>query len=349
MTTPASRIIALAGALAITVTGCSLGTESAEDGGSGTDEVVLVTHDSFALPEELVEQFEADTGYTLTQAPAGDGGELTNKLVLTESDPLGDVAFGMDNTFASRAVAEGAFEPYSPELPEGAEEHLLPGDDEGALTPIDHGNVCVNVDTAWFAEHDLEPPATLEDLTKPAYQGLFVTTGATSSTPGMAFLLATIAEYGDNWPSYWEELLANDTKIVRGWEDAYYTDFTFSGGDRPIVLSYDSSPAFTVADGETSTAALPQTCFAQVEYAGVLAGAENPEGAQAVIDWLLSPQVQAALPTSMYVYPVDASVELPADWADHAPPAEPQLSVDPAEITENRQAWQEQWTEITTR
>ena len=58
------------------------------------------------------------------------------------------------------------------------------------LAPVDNGNVCVNVDTTWFAEHDLEPPATLEDLTDPAYEGLFVTPSALSSSPGLAFLLA---------------------------------------------------------------------------------------------------------------------------------------------------------------
>ena len=349
----------LAGAALLALAGCSLTTGEEDDEASGSDtgtgsaagsgEVVLVTHDSFSLPKKLVRQFEEESGYELVHSPAGDGGTLTNKLVLTQSDPLGDVAFGVDNTYASRALDEGVFAPYSPELPPGAERHMLPGDEEGALTPVDHASVCVNVDEAWFAEHDLEPPATLDDLTDPAYRGLFVTPGATSSTPGMAFLLATIAEYGEDWPSYWEELMANDTKIVRGWEDAYTVDFTFSGGERPIVLSYDSSPAFTVEDGESSTRALLHTCFRQVEYAGVLDGAENPEGGQAVVDWLLSPEVQAALPTSMYVFPVADDVEIPEDWARFAEQPEETLAVDPAEIAERRQEWLQEWTEITSR
>ncbi len=328
----------------------SAGSDGTDGGdGKGSGEVVLVTHDSFALPKKLIRQFEEESGYTLVHSPAGDGGELTNKLVLTQSDPLGDVAFGVDNTYASRALEEDVFAPYSPDLPDGADDHLLPGDDDGALTPVDTASVCVNVDEAWFAEQDLEPPTTLDDLTDPDYQGLFVTPAATSSTPGMAFLLATIGEYGDHWPSYWEDLLANDAKIVKGWEDAYYVDFTFSGGDRPIVLSYDSSPAFTVKDGESSTSALLDTCFEQVEYAGVLEGAANPDGAEAVVDWLLSSEVQAALPTSMYVFPVDDGVELPAEWATFAEQPDSTHEVDPDEITDNREEWLREWTEITTR
>jgi thiamine transport system substrate-binding protein len=210
----------------------------------------------------------------------------------------------------------------------------------------------VNVDLAWFDREGLEPPQTLEDLTDPAYRDLLVVEGATTSSPGFAFLLATIAQFGDDWESYWEDLLANGTKVVKGWEDAYFVDFTAGGGDgdRPIVVSYDSSPAFTTdGEGGTTTGALLDTCFEQVEYAGVLAGAENPDGARAVVDWLLSEDVQAALPDSMYVFPVRDGVQLPADWADFAPrPTEP-LAVDPADIDANRDQWLRDWQEIVTR
>ncbi|MBM0124450.1 thiamine ABC transporter substrate-binding protein [Pimelobacter simplex] len=337
---------------ALLASGCSLiGSES--DTQEGDDKsVTLVTHESFAIPEELVEAFEEDSGYRLTISKLEDAGALTNELVLTKDDPVGDVVFGVDNTFATRAVDEGVFASYAPALPEGAEAYELDGDDDDALTPVDTGNVCVNVDDAWFAAKGIPAPTTLDDLTKPAYEDLFVIPGASTSSPGLAFLLATIARYGDDWASYWTGLVDNGAKVVKGWSDAYFTDFTFSGGDRPIVVSYDSSPAFTLdAAGEaTTTSALLDGCFEQVEYAGVLDGdTTNTAGARAVIDWLLSPEVQAALPESMYVFPVDAGVELPADWASFAERPESTEQVAPAEITEQRKAWLEQWTEIVSR
>lgn len=358
---------ARAQAVALTTTGtmlaasmlasCSLsGGESSEasgtdDGGTPT-EVVLVTHESFALPEELTQQFEADTGLTLKVRASGDAGALTNKLVLTKDSPTGDVAFGVDNTFASRAIDEGVFASYAPTLPEGAEALELEGDDEDALTPVDSGNVCVNVDDTWFADHDLAPPATLDDLKDPAYADLLVVPGATTSSPGMAFLLATIAAYGDGWPDYWADLMDNGAKLTDGWSDAYQVDFTQGGGkgDRPIVVSYDSSPAFTVdGKGGTTTSALLDTCFEQVEYAGVLAGAANPEGAEQVVDWLLSNEVQAALPDSMYVYPAASDAPLPADWAQFAPRPSTPYDVDPASITEHRDDWLTEWSDVTSR
>jgi thiamine transport system substrate-binding protein len=360
MTTARIRLASPLLGLALLATGCSTiggGGGSAdpapgpERATRGSGEVVLLTHESFSLPKKLVRQFERESGYDLVPRATGDAGELTAKLSLTADNPVGDVAFGVDNTFASRPLDEGVFAAYEPELPPGAEQYALP-EGAGRLAPIDVAHVCVNVDTAWFREEGIEPPSTLADLTDPTYRGLFVTPAASTSSPGMAFLLSTIAEHGDDWQRYWEDLVANDVRIVDGWSDAYFTDFTAGGeGDRPIVLSYDSSPAFTIDEktGASTTAALLDTCFRQVEYAGVLEGADNPEGAQAVVDFLLSDQVQAALPTSMYVFPVADDVELPADWAKHAEQPTDPYGVDPAEVAAQRERWLTEWTDVTTR
>ncbi len=363
------RAVATAAIVSVTVTSCSL-TAGGDDeprasdpgatssGGSsgasdGSGKVVLVVHDSFALPDDLVAAFEEDNDIDLDIRQSGDAGELTNKLVLTKGDPIGDVSFGVDNAFASRALDEGVFAPADVTLPAGAEAYELAGDDERALVPVDNGNVCVNVDDTYFAEKGIDPPQTFEDLADPAYKDLFVTESASASSPGLAFLLATIAEYGDDWPAYWERLMDNGTRIASSWTDAYQVDFTQGGGkgDRPIVTSYDSSPAFTVAEGSdtSTTSALLDTCFLQVEYAGVLAGAANPEGAKKVLEWLVSPEVQAALPDSMYVFPVADGTALPEAWATFAPrPSDPQ-AVDPAEVAEKRDDWLREWTDLTTR
>jgi thiamine transport system substrate-binding protein len=345
------------GLLALGLTGCSLvGTgndEPTPTRGAGTGEVVLLTHDSWAMPKRLVRAFESDTGLDLTVRSIGDAGSLTNKLVLTKDDPEGDVAYGVDNTFASRALDEGVFTASHRSLPPGADAFALPGDDGHALAPVDSGAVCVNVDKDWFAAHHQKPPRTLDDLADPAYRDLFVTPAATTSSPGLAFLLATISQYGVNWPDYWARLMANGTKITSGWSDAYYVDFTAGGesGDRPIVVSYDSSPAFTLADGgrATTTKALLGTCFQQVEYAGVLAHAADPDGAEKVVQWLLSPEVQAVLPTKMYVFPVRSGVPLPREWARFAKRPSSTHELDPDEVASSRQAWLTQWQDITSR
>lgn len=335
--------------------GCSLLSTEDEDGrgGGGADTTVtLVTHESFAIPDELVARFEEESGYRLEISRLADAGALTNQLVLTKDDPVGDVVFGVDNTFATRAVDEDVFEAYAPELPAGAADFELPGDEGDALTPVDTGNVCVNVDAAWFREQGVPAPRSLEDLTDPAYEDLFVIPAASTSSPGLSFLAATVARYGEEWPGYWEDLMANGAKVVKGWTEAYFEDFTFSGGDRPIVVSYDSSPAFTLNEAGTrsTTRALLDGCFEQVEYAGILAGEDtNTEGARAVVDWLLSSEVQAALPSSMYVFPVAGGTELPADWARFAKRPERTEQVEPSRIAEERQAWLEDWNEIISR
>ena len=326
------------------------GTSSPAEEGTGTGPVVLATHESFHLPKKLVRAFEEETGYTLEVRGAGDAGTLATKLSLTAENPVADAAFGIDNTFASRPVDAGAFTPHEVELPAGAEEYVL---DEAAdqLAPIDNASVCVNVDLPWFEREGITPPETLQDLTEPMYRGLFVTPGASTSSPGMAVFLATVAEFGDEWPSYWSDLMANDTLVVDGWEDAYYGDFTAGGGKgaRPIVTSYDSSPAFTVTGDESTTAALLETCFRQVEYAGVLEGAENPEGARALVEWMLTDEVQSALPEAMYVFPVTETATVPEDWARFATQQETPYDVPAADIAANREQWLTEWTDVVTR
>lgn len=334
------------------------GTTPPAPSGSGTatgGEVTLVTHDSFALSDGILADFTARTGYTVTVVQPGDAGTLVNQLVLTKDAPLGDVTFGIDNTFASRALDEGVVVAPSPAPTAAAvkdgEQYRVPGDTAGALVPVDVGDVCVNVDHQWFAAKGLAEPTSLDDLTKPEYEDLFVTPSPVTSSPGFAFLLATIGKYGaDGWKDYWTALKGNGVKVDEGWTDAYEVDFTAGGGDGtfPIVLSYSSSPPYTVPEGgtEPTTGALLDTCFRQVEYAGVLAGAKNPAGAAAFVDFLLSDEVQADIPTSMYVYPVSSSVTVPEDWAQWAPLAEHPFEVPAADIAKNRSDWLQQWSDV---
>ncbi len=334
--------------------GCGSSGSSGSSGEGDPKTLTVVTHDSWNLSEGVLAKFEDETGITVKVQPQGDAGQLTNKLVLTRDSPLADGVYGIDNTFASRAVEENVLAPYdSPALPDSAEDFRLAGDGTDRLTPVDYSDVCVNVDDTWFADRKIPAPTTLDDLTKPAYKNLFVTPGATTSSPGLAFLLATIGAEGDDWPDFWTKLMANGAKVTSGWTDAYEVDFTAGGGngDRPIVTSYSSSPPFTVPEGGTkpTTHALLDTCFRQVEYAGVLKGAANPEGMEKFIDFMLGREFQEALPDNMYVYPVDRSASLPKAWAEFAPVAPKPFVVDPAEVSANRTEWLREWRDITSR
>jgi len=319
----------------------------------GPEKLILVTHDSFALSEGTLDKFTDETGIEVEVQAAGDAGELVNKLVLTKDSPLGDVVFGIDNTFASRAVGEGVLADYASDALTAAEDQfLLPaGGGREQLTPISSGDVCVNADLEWFADAGIPVPATLDDLTDPVYKDLFVAPAANSSSPGLAFLLATIAAKGDNgWQQYWSDLVVNGVKLTGGWSDAYYVDFSgpSSEGDRPLVVSYASSPPFEVAEGATvaPTAALLDTCFRQTEYAGVIAGTPYEYQAGQLVDFLLSTEVQNDIPENMYVFPVNAEATLPETWSKFAAVATDPFVVDPADIDANRERWLSEWSAI---
>ncbi|MCU1542969.1 MAG: transporter, periplasmic binding protein thiB subfamily [Microbacteriaceae bacterium] len=337
----------------LTIAGVS-GCASADTSGS-PEKIVLVTHDSFNLSDGTLDGFTKKTGIEVEVQAAGDAGELVNKLVLTKDSPLGDVVFGIDNTFASRAVNEGVLADYtSKDVTAAEQQYLLPaGSGLEQLTPIDNGDVCVNVDHDWFEKAGIAEPVTLADLTKPEYRDLFVVPAANSSSPGLAFLLATIAAFGDGgWQDYWQQLVDNGVKIDAGWSDAYYVDFSgpSSEGDRPLVVSYASSPPFEVQEGETvaPTGALLDTCFRQTEYAGVIAGTKHTAAAEKLVDFLFSVDVQNDIPESMYVFPVNALATLPEVWSENAAIAEDPFVVSPDDIDANREQWLTEWAAIAT-
>ncbi|MFT4109186.1 thiamine ABC transporter substrate-binding protein [Propionicimonas sp.] len=333
-----------AGALlaAAVAMGAVAGCGGSDDGRS----VTLLTHDSFELPSSVLDAFTKATGLTLKIAKSGDAGKLASQISLTPGSPKGDLVYGIDNTFASRPVEAGALAPYtSPAAANGAADYALAGA-PGLLTAVNRGDVCLNVDSAWYDAHNQAPPTSLDDLVKPEYKGQAALLDPATSSPGISFLLTTIGQKRGGWEAYWRDLVANDATIVSGWAIAYNQLFSAGTGhgSKPIVVSYASSPAAT-----PGTAALLETCYRQVEYAGVLKGAANVEGAHKAIDFLLGPTVQKVLPTSMYVYPVTRDIPLPDGWATRAPIPEWTVNMPPEYIAKNREAWLQQWRDAVGR
>jgi thiamine transport system substrate-binding protein len=342
-------VYTLALGLAVVAAGC---------GGSGEKptDVVLVTHDSFAISEGVKQAFEDESGLKLRILKAGDAGEVVTRALLTAGNPEGDVLFGIDNNLLARALAGGVFEPYeSPELASVDPNLVL--DPEHRVTPIDRGDVCLNVDKAWFASRGLAPPSTLAELTLPRYRGQLVVENPATSTPGLAFMLATIARFGDHWQGYWRKLRANDVLVVDGWEDAYFARFSGAAGSpgkRPIVVSYASSPPAEVLGRkpqptEAPTGVVEDSCFRQVELAGVLRGAKNEEGARKLIDFMLSRRFQEDIPLQMYVFPVRRDAALPPVFARFAVVPERPLELPSQVIEANRERWVDEWTAIVIR
>ncbi|MBW3537266.1 MAG: thiamine ABC transporter substrate-binding protein [Actinobacteria bacterium] len=325
---------------------------TAGDEGGGETTVTLVTHDSFAATESVLEAFTEETGVTIEILPSGDAGEMVNKSVLTAGEPLGDVLFGVDNTFLSRALEADLFVPYeSPALAAVPDELEL--DAEHRVTPVDHGEVCVNFDKAAFDSTN-PPPSELADLTEAAYRDQFVVQNPATSSPGLAFLLATIEKFGeDGWEDYWRGLKDNGVQITSGWEEAYNDAFSGGAGEgnRPLVVSYASSPPAEVhfsetPEAEATTGVVEDGCFRQIEFAGILRGSEDVEASQQVVDFLLSEEFQADMPLNMFVFPAREGVELPDVFERFAAqPADP-VQMDPERITEGRDRWVARWTEL---
>jgi thiamine transport system substrate-binding protein len=324
--------------------------------------LTVIAHDSFNYSEAVMQTFEEETGITVEVLRLGDAGTMVNQSILSRENPLGDVMYGIDNTFLTRALNADLFAPYeAPALEDVPDEFIV--DDEHRVTPIDYGDVCLNYDISYFEENDLAVPQSLAELTDPAYEGLLVVENPASSSPGLAFLMTTIAAFGEEgdytYLNYWADLVANDVYISDDWSDAYYTQFsgsTDSQGTRPLVVSYASSPPVEVyflpeppETAPTNSIVADDTCFRQIEFAGILQGTDNEEAAQQFIDFLLSREFQEDMPLNMFVFPVIPDAELPDVFKDYAAVPEQPVTLDIDEIDANRERWIQEWTETVLR
>lgn len=345
--------MALAVAAMVTIVAACGDDDKASD---GPVTVRLLTHDSFTVEKGTLAAFTRLTGIKVRVIKGGDAGSVVNQAILTKGKPQGDVLFGVDSTFLTRALDEDIFIPHEADGLDGVAPALA-GDTKHRVTPIDYGDVCLNFDKAWFAEHGVAPPTSLRDLTKPAYRDLLVVENPATSSPGLAFLLASIDELGDGWQDWWRDLRGNGVEVVNGWEEAYYGSFSGGGGSegkRPLVVSYASSPPAEVvyADPpieEPPTGVVDSGCYRQVEYAGVLAGTTHEDEAGQLVDFLLSARFQRTLPLSMFVFPAVTDTELPEVFTKFAATPTKVLELTPKRISANRERWIDEWTSIVLR
>lgn len=349
---PITRIVWLFSALILTLSACAQPTPS------GPLELRVLTHDSFAASEEVIRAFEQENNVKLTFLPSGDTGSALNQAILTKNAPLADVFYGVDNTFLSRALSEDIFEPYnSPLLAEIDDAFKL--DPQNRALPVDYGDVCINYDKAYFAEKGLPLPQSLADLTRPEYKGLLVVENPATSSPGLAFLMATIAAFGEEgYLDFWRQLKDNGVVVVNDWETAYYTNFSASSGrgPQPMVVSYGSSPPAEVIfaeqpleDAPTASLVGDGMCFRQIEFVGILKGTKQRALAEKFVDFMLDVRFQEDLPLQMFVFPVNRKAQLPQEFVRYAQiPAKP-ATLDPALIAEKREVWIEAWTQAVLR
>ncbi len=316
--------------------------------------LTVMTHDSFAISEDVVTTFETANNVDVVFLASGDTGTMLNKAILAKDAPLADVMFGVDNTFLSRALEADIFDAYqSLALSDVPAEFVL--DASYRALPVDYGDVCINYDKKYFEENNLAVPASFEDLAKPEYNGLLVVENPATSSPGLAFMLATRAYFGDSFLDYWQSLKDNGVVVVDSWETAYYTNFSASSGQgpQPMVVSYASSPAAEVffaseppADAPTASIVASGMCFRQIEFVGILKNGQNRDLAEKFVDFMLGKQFQEDMPLNMFVYPVNQIAQLPEVFTKYAQVASQLADISYDDIAANRDAWIEAWNEV---
>ena len=356
-----NAVITLTIIMILSIAGCNRLPAPADTVESGTQEqqeLTVMAHDSFVVSENVVRSFEEKILLKVKFIKSGDTGTAVNKAILSKGNPIADVFYGVDNTFLSRALDEGIFIKYESPALENVDGAFKLDPNNQAL-PVDFGDVCLNYDKSYFLENEINPPSSLEDLLLPEYRGLLVVENPATSSPGLAFLFTTIANFGEEYYlEYWKGLMENDLLVVNDWETAYYTEFSGSAGKgpRPIVVSYSSSPAFELIYAEqpiesppTAAIVSDMSCFRQVEFVGILDGTDNETNARKWVDFMLSTGFQEDMPLQMFVFPVHSEAALDDVFIDYLISPEKTAYISPEDIAMNREMWINEWTETVLR
>ena len=312
----------------------------------------LLAHDSFAdaVTPDTFAGFTAATGTEVEVIAGGDAGSMVNQAILTKDNPLADVMFGVDDTFLSRALDEEIFVEYDSPLLSEVDASLHAS--TSMVTPIDFGDVCINYDKAWFEESGMEVPTSLDQLRDPAYAGILTVEHPATSSPGLAFMLATIVEYGEpGWLAFWADLRAGGVNVAPDWDTAYRSDFVPYGGESAMVVSYASSPPAEVVFaeepiGEAPTGVVEAGCYRQIEYAGILDGTLVPEASGRLVDYMLSVEFQETIPLTWFVFPANRLAELPPVFVENTVIPEAPDRFTPETLAGGRDAWIDQWVEV---
>ena len=320
----------------------------------------VLTHDSFAVTQAVLDEFETATNVKVELIASGDAVVMTNAAILTAGNPVADLIFGFDENLLGSVLENNLLQAYTPERLSGVDQSYVL-DTSGMATPIDHGDVCVNFDRGAFTKSAIKIPTTFDGLTQASVKNEFVVEDPATSTPGLAFMLATIARFGGGddgsanakWLSYWKQLKANGVSAVDSWESAYYGSFSGGSGkgDHSLVVSYASSPPAEVEDtslavDDSPTGVITDTCYRQTEFAGILRGAANPRAAAAFLEFMLGRSFQADVPRQMYVYPVVTGTPLPDTFAKYTAPVANPLTLPYADVAAKRDRWIAQWSAL---
>ena len=322
-------------------------TASGKVENSESSNLVIYAYDSFVSEwgpgPVVIPLFEEEYGVKVNLISAGDSGQVLQKAILEKDNPKADILIGIDNNLLAKALEESIFSPYKPENISKVQKKLL-FDPEYNVIPFDYGFFSIIYDSQKIKD----PPASLEDLLQPKYKKSLIMMDPRTSSPGLGFLLWTIAEYGDNFTDYWTKLKESILTVTDGWDTGYGL---FTSGEAPMVLSYTTSPAYHVEYENTTryrAAVFPEGHYMQIEGLGIVKNAPNRKMAEKFVEFALSKEFQNAIPLTNWMYPASDEVNLP-DSFDYAPVPEKKLLLPSNEIRENVDKWLTQWTDSVTK
>jgi thiamine transport system substrate-binding protein len=301
--------------------------------------LTVYTYESMGwIEDSVIPEFENMYGVDVKVIKLGDGGNVLSRIKLENKNPKADVVIGLDQSLTVDAVKNDLLIPYKPINASNIENQNIIFNQDFSVTPYDYGAIAIIYDP----ERLNTTPKTFEDLTK-MDKSLIIQDPRSSST-GQAFLLWTIAAYGDDWKDFWKDLKSAILTVTTGWTDSFSK---FEAGEAPMMVSYATDGAYSYEYYKSTKykALIPEEGgYVQIEGAGIVKGTKNEELAKRFIEFLLMDEFQREVPLNQWMFPV-TNVELPESYEYSLKP-EKILTIESEEIADNLDKWLNEWEEI---
>ncbi|WP_127142407.1 thiamine ABC transporter substrate binding subunit [Pelagibacterium montanilacus] len=298
--------------------------------------LTVYTYDAFAADwgpgPALKAGFEARCDCTIDFVAADSSIGALRRAQLEGEDTEADIILGLDTATMGEGIESGLFVEHGLDYPELD----LPMDwADPVFAPVDYGYFAFVYDTEALDT----PPASFQDLVALPEDFRIVIQDPRASTPGLGLVLWIKAVYGEEAAAYWEELAPYILTVTGGWSESYDL---FLAGEADMVLSYTTSPAYhVIAEDETryQAARFEEGHYTQIEVAGILGSSPDIDLARAFLDYLMTPEAQATLPETNWMYPIVEPEGGLNPGFDAMIDPDPALLLDADTVAANTRAW----------
>lgn len=304
--------------------------------------------------EGFAKKFEEKTGYKMTLVSKATSAMIISTAIAQKDDPQVDVVM-CDVGAWTRGMDQGIFAKLDPSgIPNLKDMYPVALIKDMGVSP--YGQImCFIYNPEIFQEKGWAKPQQWEDIFRPEFSGL-ISIPPVDNTYGLVSLVI-LARMGGGNESNIEPGFEAEKKLAPGvvtWETTYSRLGQLIQAREVAISIFSSGVAFTLKKkGFPVDYVIPENTTIVPVGLGIMKGSQNPEGANALINYITSPEFLAFRAKNFNNVPLNRKTQLDPETAKRMKLNEETFAkmkaVDWSITNQHRAGWVERWEkEIST-